>query len=265
MNLLKFTSCQAPNADAHCAAIAQYISAQINIPTEFVGDVEWQERERMLDNGQAHVGWVCGLVYVRKMASPDPKFDLLAAPVMNGARYADRPMYFSDAIVRADSPFRSFADLRGRTWAFNEPGSHSGYNVTRWYLASREYGNGFFGRAIRSGAHQRSLQMILDGQIDASAIDSTVLETELARRPELASQIRIIETLGPSPIPPWMMQRSLPQELKEALRQAFAAMRTDPRGRAVLDAGRMSRFALVADSDYDPIREMDRVAESVRW
>jgi ABC-type phosphate/phosphonate transport system substrate-binding protein len=30
-----------------------------------------------------------------------------------------------------DSPYRTFADLQGCRWAYNEPNSHSGYNITR--------------------------------------------------------------------------------------------------------------------------------------
>jgi len=41
----------------------------------------------------------------------------IAAPVLMGERYHDRPLYFSDVIVDRDSRFRSFLDLRGRSSA----------------------------------------------------------------------------------------------------------------------------------------------------
>jgi phosphonate transport system substrate-binding protein len=92
----------------------------------------------------------------------------------SGACYKDRPVYFSDVVVRRDSKFHTFADLRGASWAYNEPGSHSGYNVVGYHLATLGEGSGYFGQVVESGAHQVSLQMILDGRIDASAIDSLV-------------------------------------------------------------------------------------------
>jgi phosphonate transport system substrate-binding protein len=186
MQSLKFSSCQAPNADSIGQAIARYVSEKLNVAAEFVADVRWQERERMLDAGEVHACWICGLPYVWKADVETPIIELLAAPVMAAARYGNRPVYFSDVVVRADSPFHSFDDLRGASWAYNEPGSHSGHNVTRYYLAARGHARGYFGRVVGSGAHQKSLRMILNGEIDASAIDSTVLETELRHRPELA-------------------------------------------------------------------------------
>ena len=182
---------------------------------------------------------------------------------MQGARYQDRPIYFSDVVVHRDSPYHSFADLRGAAWAYNERGSHSGYNVVRYHLATLGVKQAYFGRVIESGAHQASLRMILDRQVDASAIDSTVLELELERQPEIQNDIRIIETLGPSPIPPWLILKTVPQPLRDQLRRVILNMRTDPRGRAILAQARIARFAAVEDRDYDPIREMARLADQI--
>src|SRR5262249_34706846 len=110
-----------------------------------------------------------------------------------------RPIYFSDVIVHADSPFFTFEDLRGTRWAYNEPHSHSGYQVVRYFLATRGLDGTFFADVTASGAHEKSVKRILRGEVDASAIDSTVLEMLFARDATLASRLRNIETLGPSP------------------------------------------------------------------
>ena len=122
---------------------------------------------------------MCGLPSVLRVDKRKPRIELLAAPVMEGDRYDDRPIYFSDVVVRRDNDFHAFADLQGASWAYNEPGSHSGYNAVRHYLATQCDPWGTFSRVVESGSHQASLQMILDGEIDASAIESTVLELEL--------------------------------------------------------------------------------------
>ena len=115
---------------------------------------------------------------------------------------------------------------------------------------------------VASGAHQRSIQMVLDGAIDASGIDSTVLETEAVRRPELEAGLRTIAVIGPSPIPPVVVARGLDPSRKARLRELFLGMSADPAGRAVLAEGRMAGFVPVRDADYDPIREMARRAEA---
>jgi phosphonate transport system substrate-binding protein len=175
---------------------------------------------------------------------------------MAGARYARRPVYFSDIVVRHDHSARTFADLRGTRWAINEPGSHSGYGIVRYELARRGEHAGFFTRVTETGAHQATLGMILDGEVDASAIDSTVLETEFRRLPALKRRLRIVEAWGPSPVPPWVVSRRLPLALRREVRRIMLAMHRDPGGRAILRAAHMARFASVSDQDYDPIRRM---------
>jgi len=105
--------------------------------------------------------------------------------------------------------------------------------------------------------------MILQHEADASAIDSTVLELECRRRPGLLSFIRVIETLGPSPIPPWVIQKNLPGEIKQVLRELLLQMHTDPAGIRILAAGAIARFVAVEETDYDTIRSMARQAEHV--
>ena len=98
-------------------------------------------------------------------------------------RYQDRPVYFSDVVVRRDrAHFESFVDLRGASWAYNEPRSHSGFNVVRAYLAESGHLDDFFGAVVESGAHSESLEMVLSGRVDGAAIDSTVLEWLTAQR-----------------------------------------------------------------------------------
>ena len=145
----------------------------------------------------------------------------------------------------------------------NEPRSHSGYNVVRAYLSDLLETSGFFGKAVESGAHTTSLQMILDGHVDGAAIDSTVLEWLLSHQPDFSERIRVIETFGPSPIPPWVISSRVPEARRKRLRKLFLQMDEDPMGRSILSGGRMARFVSANDTDYDPIRSMARAAEQV--
>src|SRR5262245_10083002 len=121
--------------------LAGYLGARLGVAADlFVGSCYDQ-----LD-GEADVSFVCGLAYIELAGRLG--LEALAAPVLRGARYAGRPVYFSDVVVRAGSCFRHFADLRGCSWAYNEPHSHSGYGVTRFYLVRLGETGGFFGRLV---------------------------------------------------------------------------------------------------------------------
>ena len=128
-----FASVMADNAAVFCQGLAAYLARHLGMPMRVLHGVPWQERERMLYRGQAQLGVVCGLQYVYAVdRGEQPGIDVLAAPVMRGARYQGRPIYFSDVVVVRDDPARCLSDLRGAAWAYNEPTSHSGYILPRY-------------------------------------------------------------------------------------------------------------------------------------
>ena len=201
--------------------------------------------------------------YVDKADLADSGMELLAVPVPSGPRYQGRPVYYSDVVVRRESEFESFFDLRGAAFAFNEPRSHSGFNVVRAYLAEFGQHEGFFGSAVESGAHARSIEMILAGAVESAAIDSTVLEWLQSRRADLANELRVIEAIGPSPIPPWVASKKLASPLRRQIRQVLLHLHRNPAGQAALAQARLEKFLEAEDRDYDPIRRMAREAERV--
>lgn len=226
--------------------VTAQLAARTGIPIVLEETVTWQVRQQMLLRGEIHLGFLCGLPY----AIEARQLDLLGAPVMAGKRYQGRPIYFSDVVVRADSPYQRFEDLRGARWCYNEPGSHSGYNVVRSYLARQGWENRFFASAEESGAHLDSLRWVREGRADASAIDSTVLDCESSEG------LRVIERLGPSPIQPAVASLTLDEGLRSRLRRALLDI--------WLTGHPMTHFAPVMDADYDPIRKMLAEAEGVR-
>lgn len=256
---LRMTSCMAPNADAMCRELAIYLSMQLGIAIELVDGVPWQMREREFDAGRIDLCWICGLPYVDRMDRGDA-IELCTAPVMRGQRYGAQAIYYSDVVVRADSAVACFDDLRGCTWAYNEPRSHSGYNAMCQYLAARGETLDYFGRRVEAGSHQAALRLILEGGACTAAIDSTVLEAELERFPELASRVRAITTVGPSPAPPWIFGPGAPDTLRECIRQCMTRMSDGEDGRRILGGWGIDRWLAVEDAHYDPIREMNLLA-----
>ncbi len=260
--MLRLASFLADNAWPIYEGIAAYLARRLGTPAELLAGVPVAERHRRLDAGAIDVAFICGLPYSQKHDRPDRPVELLCAPVMAASRYGGQPVYFTDVVVQRDHPARAFADLRGAAWAYNDEGSHSGYNVVRHHLLELGETRGYFGRTVASGRHQTSIQMVLDREVDASGIDSTVLELETVRRPELAGALRTVATIGPSPIPPVVVARGLEAALRARLQDAFLTMAADAAGRAILAEGRIARFVPVRDADYDPIRAMARRAET---
>jgi phosphonate transport system substrate-binding protein len=238
--------------------VVDYVGQRLGCPTSLVVG----ESFSAFADGQADVGFICGLPYVHLTRQRPAPVELLAAPVLQGARYAGRPIYYSDVIVRRDSPFRSFADLRGGRWSYNDLDSHSGYNITRHRLVQMGETRGYFGAVLEAGWHQRSIAWVRDGVVDASAIDSQVLAVALRDDPVLADQVRVIDVLGPATIQPIVAARRLPDALKADVQAALLAMAADPDARTQLAAGFVERLVTVEDATYDDIRAMLTAAEA---
>lgn len=254
---IRFASFLAPNMFGVYRFAADYVGEKLGRRTGLTVGRSFEE----FAAGEADIGFLCGLPYVELARQPRPPVELLVAPVLRGARYEGRPIYFSDVIVRVDSPFRSFSDLRGRVWAYNDLDSHSGYNVTRHRLVSMGETRGFFGRVVEAGSHQRSIQMVCNGEIDAAAIDSLVLDVELRDRPALRERLKVIDVLGPAGIQPVVAASRLPEGLKIAVRDVLLAMGDDPAASARLTSSLVERFVAVTDEDYEDVRKMLVAAE----
>jgi len=182
--------------------------------------------------------------------------------VLMGARYGSRPIYFSDVIVHRDSPFQSFLDLRGRSWAYNEPLSHSGYGITRYHLVRLGETTGFFGKVVEAGFHQEAIKLVARREVDGAAIDSLVLAVELRDNPDLAEQVRVVEALGPSTIQPVAVSRRVPEDLREAIHDVLVTMAEDPTVRQRLALGLVERFVAVDAASYDDMRMMVDACEA---
>lgn len=240
-------------------AVAAFVGERLGMPVT-VEECADYERWAAADRDDVH--FVCSLPYVELTRRGNATVEVIAAPALAGARYGGRPIYFSDVIVGRDATFSSFADLRGASWAYNEPQSHSGYGITRYTLVRMGETNGFFGSVIDAGFHQTSIRMVAEGEVDASAIDSQVLEVELRDHPELSERIRVIASLGPSTIQPVTVAKRLPAELRAAVRNALLEMGDHPEGRRALELGMVRRFVPADDGSYEDIRRMLEVCEA---
>lgn len=251
---LRFATYLAPNVRPVYEAVAESVGRALGCAVELVDGGGYGR----LEGGEEDVAFICGLPYVRLAEGARPTVEPLAAPILDGDRYGGGPIYYSDVIVPRDSPATCFADLRGASWAFNEPDSQSGYGITRATLASMGETRGFFGRVIQTGFHQRSIGAVASGDADASAVDSQVLEIELRRHPDLAERLKVIDELGPSTIQPVVAAARLPATLRDELREVILGVAADA---VRLAEGLVRGFVAVTDVDYDDIRAMALLAQ----
>jgi phosphonate transport system substrate-binding protein len=211
-----------------------------------------QSSEDPFSRGEADVGFLCAPTYLRLREREHPPAELLGvAPVFVDERARGKPVYFCDVILRRSSLARSFWDLKGGAWAYNDPCSLSGHGGLKARLGSPEAIGTFFGQTIRSGSHPASVRLVADGGADVASIDSNVLKILLDHTSALREEIRVLESWGPYPIQPVVVRTDLDPALKVALRESLLKAQDDPLTRLELEAFGLKRFVAVDEEDYD--------------
>ena len=198
------------------------------------------------------VAFMCApsFIWLRRLRPPPAEL-LGAAPVFDDERNAGKPVYFCDVIVRDEAPIQTFSDLQGCAWAYNDKSSLSGYYGLLDKLAESGKDENFFGSVTCSGSHLNSIEAVLQCEADAAAIDSNVLRIKLRETPTLRNKLRVIESWGPYPIQPIVVNSNLHPNLKHQLRAAFFKTTEDERTRRVLQRFGLSRFVAVDRETYN--------------
>jgi len=238
------------------AAFAQYaellhrVGAELGRPLRLVDRPSYAAVNEAIEDGEVDAAFVCSGPYVEGRRAFG--LELLAVPVVNGER-----TYRSLVIVHADSPFATFGELRGHSFAFTDPESNSGALVPRHLLAGLgETPESFFSKTVLSGSHDRSILAVRDRIVDAAAVDSLIWEAYRRTGEGGAEETRVIWASEPYGIPPVVVRPDLDPSLKLRLREIFLGLHRDARGAELLAAIGIERFVEGRDEDYDSIRAM---------
>jgi phosphonate transport system substrate-binding protein len=183
---------------------------------------------------------------------PSPVVLVEAGLVFADPRTWGRPVYFADLVVRHDAAVSSFAHLGGGRLAYNDRCSLSGYYSLLERLA--DFGGTGFADLACSGSHQESLEQVLDGRVDAAAIDSNVLNLQVRADRSLTERLRVIESWGPFAVQPIVARADLPAALVQAITQALLEAPTDPAVRAALGGYGVAGLTAISEAAYEPER-----------
>jgi phosphonate transport system substrate-binding protein len=200
---------------------------------------------------EADVAFMCAPSFIWLRDLRPPPVELLGVlPVFDDERNQGRPVYFCDVVVRNDGPIQAFSDLEGASWAYNDACSLSGYYSLLSKLAESDTDESFFENVFCSGSHLNSIEAVLGGKADAAAIDSNVLRIRFREAPALRKGLRVMESWGPYPIQPVVVDSALHPELKQRLRAAFLSTEQAQQTRRTLKQFGLSRFVAADQRDY---------------
>jgi ABC-type phosphate/phosphonate transport system substrate-binding protein len=253
----------APSLTAAWRRLLEWTAARAGVPLEVL-DSRAISLDELWSRDDLGCVFMCGYPWALSLRRPA----LLAAPVPSPPRFGGRPVYVSDFIVRAESPYRTLADTLGGRIAFSTEHSQSGYNGPRHHLlrlrtAARP---ALFAEVKGPYVRQRAvIQAVLDGEADVAAIDGYAHDLLRRHDPAVAGRLRVVESTDPAPAPPLVASPSMPEEDRASLADALVRIHEAREMKDVLHDLLLTRFERVEPAAFETLLGQQRAAEAAGY
>lgn len=218
-------------------------------PVDFDVTASAEERMGRIESGEADLMWMCGHLSIQMLDAGALDAEIVAAPVFAGETSAT---YHSVLVVGPHVNAATVAELSGATVAFNQADSWSGWLALQSHLHAAGLDVGMFGTAVESGAHDASLELLVDGKADLAAIDHTIFDDWAATRPD--HPLRVLGRTQDWPSPPLLLSRRFTGHRRE---NAVQTLLTAAAGGALEDVGLRS-LVLATGAVYEVMRSVSR-------
>ena len=203
---------------------AEYLEKKLGVKVEVFTASDYAGIVQALSAGQIHLARMGGAGYAAGYIDSKGGIEPLVMNVEpNGGKG-----YYSVLIVRADSPYKSLDDLKGKSLAWADPNSTSGYLVPN--AALRDAGidpQKHFGRTLFSGGHEQSVLGVLKGNLDSAFTwtspghQSGQFRIMIDRGLLKLDDVRIVWQSPLIANPLWAIPKSIPADMKTDLLDMF--------------------------------------------
>jgi phosphonate transport system substrate-binding protein len=244
-----------------------YLSDAIGVPVTLRIANDYAAVIEGLRGGQVQFAHLGPAAYARAYVVTEGNVEPFAAMMNSQGAFG----YYSVLYVRADDAAQSIEDLEGRNLCLVDPNSASGNNVPRFALDRMGIDpDAYFGEIVYAGSHENAITALNQGSCDAAFNWwNTEVESNLLRMVEKgmvkAEDYRIIFKSDMIPSSPTSLSASLPDELKELIRDAFYnAHENAPEAFARLTDGQGTRYGPVSHDDYKVIMDLTTFVDQMR-
>lgn len=168
-------------------------------------------------------------------------------------------------ITRVGSGIDSLSDLEGRTFAYVDPSSTSGYILPKAKLEKLDIKPSETVFAMR---HDNVVTMVYQGQVAAGAAyyappdpkTGEILDARMRvekQFPDVAKKIKIIGFTQDIPNDPWVFRKNMDEDMKDKIIKALVHyVNTPAGGKAMYDIYDIRGLIPTKDSDYDGLRKL---------
>jgi phosphonate transport system substrate-binding protein len=232
---------------------ASYLTDAVGMPVQFVRRRSYRDIMGMLRSQELDAAWICGYPWVVNRS----QLRGLAMPMYHG-----EPLYQSYLIVPSkDQSTNNLRDLRGRTYAYSDPDSNSGYLVPRTTLIREGVDpDRHFGRTFFTWGHRNVVSAVAAGLSDGGSVDGYVWDTLQRVAPALVQRTRIAWRSDRYGFPPLVVRASLSADIERRLREALLGMSDTPAGKRLLGGLNLASFGKFVPEVFDGIAQLVAVA-----
>lgn len=231
------------------APVIDYLEQTLDRPVKHFVAISYAGVVEALRNGTADVGFMGPLQYVIAHRHAG------ARPLL-GEVYQGKPYYHSRIFVRKDSGIDSLADLKGKTIAFTDPISSSGYLYpVALFRKEGLFGDkpeDFFRRVFFAGGDEQAIRAVHNGFVDAAGVSE--FSYNLLRPDERDAIVSIAES-DPLPSHLVVVRDGLPDDQVDALKQALLALNEGDRRDLLQRLYGVDGYVEVDHDDYTPVEE----------
>jgi phosphonate transport system substrate-binding protein len=174
--------------------------------------------------------------------------------------------YRSCLIVHGDSDMFSPEDTAGKTFAFNDPNSTSGYLVPSAFFML-EMGvepQKHFSKVTFSGSHEASILAVTNRKVDVASTNLPDVQQLTRENKVPRSALRVIWVSKLIPNDPVVVRKDLPPTLKAAIQESLVSMKSrNPEAFKEIGAW-VGSFVPADDAKYQVIRELNETAKRLK-
>jgi phosphonate transport system substrate-binding protein len=235
--------------------LLQHISSLIGMPVHYIQKESYQEVNQLLEDGAVDFAFICSGAYIE--AKEDKTIDLLVAPVISGVN-----TYTAYIICHKNNKAYHIKDLKGRSFAFSDPLSHTGFNYPVKLLKDKDIDyRKFFKKTLFTYGHDLSIQMVDRGIVDAASVHGLIFDYLMKFNPDKIENVHIVEESKPFGIPPVVTPKSLDPRRYKLYKNIFLNLHRDPVGKRILDNINIDYYTEIEDEMYDSVREIKALAD----